>query len=245
MQPEEPPDDERLLRQDGEPCIWMTAGLLAWRLCDRGFDCERCPLDAALQRGAPRAEAPAPPAGAPWEFRDDRRYHRSHAWARSVAPGLVRCGIDAFASQFAASATSVVLAAVDSRVERGHAGAWLIDDSGLLPLRAPVSGRVTARNLRVQCDPGLLARAPYDDAWLYEVCGDEALERQGGLLTAAQMRERSEAQMRRLRAEVAQHVEAFRAAVGPTLADGGEPLADLRRIVGAPRYRRLVLSYLG
>lgn len=42
---------------DSLPCIWMSAGLLSYRLCDREYDCEHCPLDAAL-RGAP----PPPPA---------------------------------------------------------------------------------------------------------------------------------------------------------------------------------------
>lgn len=39
----------------GEPlkCIWMLAGVLTYRLCDRQYDCEHCPLDAALRETAP------------------------------------------------------------------------------------------------------------------------------------------------------------------------------------------------
>ena len=32
-----------------EPCLWMAAGVINYRLCDRQFDCDRCPLDAALR----------------------------------------------------------------------------------------------------------------------------------------------------------------------------------------------------
>lgn len=39
----------------------MAAGLIAYRLCDREFDCERCPLDIALRRASaePPGRAPA------------------------------------------------------------------------------------------------------------------------------------------------------------------------------------------
>ena len=30
-------------------CVWVTAGVLNYKLCDRDFDCEHCPLDAALR----------------------------------------------------------------------------------------------------------------------------------------------------------------------------------------------------
>lgn len=33
----------------GPSCVWMRAGLIRFWLCDRDFDCENCPLDAALR----------------------------------------------------------------------------------------------------------------------------------------------------------------------------------------------------
>jgi len=30
-------------------CVWMDAGVLTYRLCDRDFDCAHCPLNAALR----------------------------------------------------------------------------------------------------------------------------------------------------------------------------------------------------
>jgi len=37
-------------------CVWMRAGVIRFWLCDRDFDCENCPLDAALR--GPRAPSP-------------------------------------------------------------------------------------------------------------------------------------------------------------------------------------------
>lgn len=35
-----------------QACVWMEAGVIRFWLCNRDFDCERCPLDAALRGGA-------------------------------------------------------------------------------------------------------------------------------------------------------------------------------------------------
>ncbi len=49
------PESQHYTSASGEPlkCIWMLAGVLTYRLCDREYDCERCPLDAALRETAP------------------------------------------------------------------------------------------------------------------------------------------------------------------------------------------------
>ncbi len=40
-----------------EPCVWMSAGLVAWKLCDRGFECESCPFDQAMRGALPPGPA--------------------------------------------------------------------------------------------------------------------------------------------------------------------------------------------
>jgi len=41
-----------LQRLPAPACIWMQAGVIRFWLCDRDYDCQNCPLDAALR--APR-----------------------------------------------------------------------------------------------------------------------------------------------------------------------------------------------
>lgn len=31
------------------PCVWMSAGLVAFKLCDREGECESCPFDRAMR----------------------------------------------------------------------------------------------------------------------------------------------------------------------------------------------------
>lgn len=42
------------------PCVWMSAGLISFKLCDREGECESCPFDRAMRGLPPLAEAPAP-----------------------------------------------------------------------------------------------------------------------------------------------------------------------------------------
>jgi hypothetical protein len=65
---------------DALPCVWMSAGLVAFKLCDREGECEGCPFDRAMREPlgrpvrhrrpptSPRSadrRLPVPPGGAP------------------------------------------------------------------------------------------------------------------------------------------------------------------------------------
>ena len=94
-----------VLPDSARPCLWMSAGLLTYRLCDRDFDCERCPLDAALRRGdllgSRDHEALLAPNHDPSDFPEDRRYTAGHSWVQVVDGqdgGRLRFGLDTFAA---------------------------------------------------------------------------------------------------------------------------------------------------
>jgi hypothetical protein len=44
-------------------CIWMEVGLLAYLFCDRCYDCDTCPIDAAM-RSHYAADRPVVPTAA-------------------------------------------------------------------------------------------------------------------------------------------------------------------------------------
>ena len=235
---EDPPSDH----EDAPPCVWMTAGLVAWRLCDRDFDCEHCPLDAAL-RGPTRPipVAPVPP----WSFPDDRGYHPGHTWVRQEAPGRIRCGADALVARLFAHVRGVVLPAHGSRLIQGQVACWLEDGPELIPLRTPATGVVRARNAEVQGDAQLLARDPYGRGWLFELDGIVGPDSAPTARSAAVAAREALRQLRSLERSAARVLTQGRRRTGVTAADGGEPLADLRRMLGAERYRRLVRRFVG
>jgi glycine cleavage system H protein len=236
-----------VLPESSLPCVWMIAGLLTYRLCDRGYECERCPLDAAIRgvdlapppQGAAEIPAPSPA----WGIRDDRRYHPAYGWVETLDEGRFRWGIDGLMARLFDQITSVVLPAPSTELQQGQIACWLLDDGELIPLRSPVSGKVTRTNQAVQRDPGLVMTAPYEDGWLVELraAGEKAAD--PGLSSAAERRESAARQMAKLHRAALGHVRGD-ARVGPTAADGGVRLTDIRRMLGTHRYHRLIQTVL-
>lgn len=223
-----------------QPCVWMAAGLVRYRLCDRDFDCGNCPLDLALRgRGAAGGESDLPFSEP--TFPDDRHYHRAHMWVLSLGPGRVRIGVDALVTSVLPRPTAVVLPARGSVLSAGRSGAWLVTSIGIVPLVAPVDGAVCARNAAVLEHPSTAFVAPYDDGWLLEI---EAPGPHPDLLDRDGVARRTERQLGRLRRRVQSRIGSTALAVGPTLADGGTPVEELWRIVAPERYLRLLLPLL-
>ncbi len=308
------------------PCIWMTAGLVRWRLCDREYDCDHCPLDAALRGVTVEAEEANPSARAEsWdrvpgpleaagahpsargeerrggggplqaaaadpsakggsrggaegrletggdgsapaesgrgrggegrrrapgrgEFPADRLFGAGHTWAQVVAggvPGRFRVGLDGFAAALLEAPRAVRCVAAGSRLAMGDAACEVDLDGGVLTLGAPLAGAVVAGNRRCQDDPALLAADPYGDGWLLELAaGTPAVPVDNaagdGLLAAEDARRRAGHDLRRFRRRVALELLAADDGVGPTLPDGGEPVVDLRGLLGARRYLDLL-----
>lgn len=46
---EEEIGDVRRTAESPTQCVWMQAGVVGYKLCDREFDCDQCPFDAALR----------------------------------------------------------------------------------------------------------------------------------------------------------------------------------------------------
>lgn len=230
---------------DAQPCLWMSAGLLTYRLCDRDFDCDRCPLDAALRGdslGSPRREALLAPRRDARVFPEDRVYTTGHSWIQ-VLQGTdartVRFGLDAFAAAIIGRCSEVRCQAAQSELARGGAVCQIDLGLGILSLGVPLGGTIERANNRLQDYPEQVVTAPYGDGWIAELTATNVAEL-NGLLTAARARERARLDLQRFRRRVAMQLLAGASGVGPSLADGGEWVADLREMLGGPTYMDLL-----
>ncbi len=239
-----------------QPCLWMSAGLVSYKLCDRDFDCDRCPFDAALRGetlpARTRVDAPGPQVAALC-FPDDRLYAPGHTWVRETRRegGIctVRVGLDAFAVSLIGRVRSVRPGRSDpSPVATDGASTppvlcELDLEVGRLPVILPVAGRPNAWNRVLEQDAAPLMRSPYEDGWIAEIesVTPDAL---AALLSAQGALERSRLDLRRFRRRAAvflfEEAAALDPELGPTLADGGEILTDLRYILGTRRFLDLV-----
>lgn len=232
-------------------CVWMAAGVLSYQLCDRAFDCERCPLDQAMRmhfgRPAAPAEDSAPPPAA--DLATDRRYSRGHCWVLPIGgvdgpARRVRAGLEPGLARVLPLPRSVVLPSAGSVVGRGQPHVWVIAEGGTFALHAPLTGRIVAVNSNLAERPSRLATSPLEEGWLYELEA-EAGPQFRGLMDARAAGGRYEVDARRFRAELARALRRSGERAGPMMADGGVPLADLGQMLGPSRYLEILARVYG
>jgi glycine cleavage system H protein len=227
-----------------QPCIWMSAGLLAYKLCDRDFNCEQCPLDAALSGQTPnmpgRVELRTPREGTNF-FPEDRRYSLGHSWVQAIGDRddqIFRFGLDAFAATMIGRCDGVFCQASSHAQNRGETLCEIDLGLGVLCIAKPIGTAFVARNEELACDPNQLVTAPYGEGWIadLQVQDRSHLHR---LVTAHAARDQTRLDLHRFRRQVAIQIFADTEGLGACLPDGGE-LADLRQMLAGPAYMDLM-----
>ena len=239
-------------RRKGQPlipegdfaCVWMTAGMLGYRLCDREFDCARCPLDRAL-RNLPEpdrtaAEKTVPVAGGT-EVPDDLFYHPGHTWVRVRPGGELEVGVDDPGRRLLDPVLGLRLPRRGTAVAAGRAAFTVSGTSGDVPVGAPFEGIVTRINPDLEADPARLTRDPYGDGWVYRAIPENPARALAGLREGREAEEWAESEARLVRdlldVATASHEPA---GVGPTLLDGGILADELLRGVAPEAARRIL-----
>lgn len=240
-----------MLAPEARPCVWMCAGLLSYKLCERGFDCERCPLDAALRgtlSGGSERITPHLDRRADAElFPRDRLYADGHLWIKAASHDDVRVwrvGLDAFAAALVGCAVGVGGPPPGSAVARGSRVFDL--DLGLgepLTLNAPLSGTVHRVNDALHRHPHRAVTEPYGDGWLVELQGLDAGSVLG-LRTATEALEVVQEEIFTFRRALALRLLLEPAGSGWGRAGSADPLSDLRDVLGGPRYLELVGQFV-
>ena len=247
-------------------CIWMDAGLVAYKLCSYEFECERCPFDAemrtsgltlgrrTLEKEAPLAEEAA--EGFSPQLMQECFYHRGHTWVRSEVgpPGdrvRVRVGVDAFAAEVLLRVKDVVLPQRGSAIHQGLVFCWVLCGSNTLPIAAPISGRVVAANPRLRDRPKLVNTDPYGEGWFVSV-EPRDLERELAKLLkgkrAASWMANERKKFERLRSLLRwpihpSPVPRSKTEVGVTMADGGERLGEVEDAASLGRYFGFITQF--
>lgn len=247
-------------------CIWTEAGVLNNKLCDRDFQCEHCPLDAALrdQSDMCREEEPAldyveltlpVDEGLPESIKQllapflalrictDLRYSSRHVWIRLLPNGMVRCGLDAFAAALLPTDSQIVVVANKTFVREGEDFGWVYGGCRTLPLSAPVSGTVICRNTDLCSTASSVMQSPYERGCIVTIA--PAI---GALATARLSSPKNHIRRIRKRGRILNdRMQRMLASpeLGPCLNDGGAPVEDLEKFLGEERYWNLLQRFVG
>lgn len=251
-------------RAGASPCIWVQCGVLDYRLCDRDFDCESCPLFHALRGTAPefgpRSGATVDP-GEPLTARDDPlerqvneylahllagcrlypdRYCAQNFWLTEGPGEAVTLGLHDHLVRLLSPIADIVAPRAGMRVKRGAPCGWITREGLALTLSMPVSGRIADVNA---ADVSRLRNTPraVPGDWLLHVTECAPLE------GVAELR-RGEETVRWYLAKIRLCKQFLRDAIRPdsehgladTAADGGVPTDDLEQVLGTAAFERLV-----
>lgn len=240
----------------GLPCVWMSAGVLSYRLCDREYECERCPLFLALRGGttpAPRDDELGcdPPVledpvgkylaalGSGCTLHLDRAYTPEGLWLMPEASGELVVGLDDYTLRLLQPVDGIMLPRAG--VWLGHAApcAWLNRGRLAVALRAPLAGEVT----EVHPDPALripLAGNHADQRWWFKIRPHEPLDEAGGLMHNESLLTWFLTRVRAVHQELDTVMADGRGTVGVTMHDGGIPNFNLEIVLGRERFHALV-----
>jgi glycine cleavage system H lipoate-binding protein len=243
------------------PCIWALAGVLSHRPCDRHYECETCPLFHALSDGPAGTEASAmEPASseteAPLEqqvnaylarllagctLHLDRSYSPDHWWIDASHGPMMTLGIEPHVLRLLQPVDDVVTPPDGTWLRRPEACGWIRRGRASLPLHAPISGEVEGVNRHYLA--GVRAPGTFSDGddWLLRLTPHEDPATIPGLYRGAEALAWHLDNVRRIKRALHEALELQPArAVGPTLADGGEPNVNLETVLGHRRFDALV-----
>jgi glycine cleavage system H lipoate-binding protein len=250
-------------------CIWMMSGILNYRLCDRSYDCENCPLDQALRarraacpsafreetsdrsrknriRKRGRTDAPAAETSiGTFRMAGGLFYHPNHFWARVEGGGKLRFGLDDFAQRLFGRLYAVKLPSLGSRINSADPCLRLAYCSGEVPLAVPFVGLIDQINRRLDQQPSLVNQSPYSQGWLAVVQPDGLSEGLKNMYYGQEAKDWLPHEVSRLNQIVANSVEVYQHEVGTTLQDGGVEIQELAKIVGPNQHRRILTSFFG
>jgi glycine cleavage system H protein len=237
---------------DAQPCIWMSAGLLSYQLCNQVFDCDACPVDAAMRGGLPRRNATdegvsgRPASIAIREMpQEGHGYSRNHWWMRKMGQNQVRLGVESGLAQSLLAAKGVVFPSPHQRVSRGQACIWVVMDGGTLALESPLNGAIWSINRGLIDKPHLLWLQPFDDGWLCEVETEDADAEISAMMAADEARPMYAADRTRFSAALVSATKGKRAGAGAAPGDGGELTKGFAEILGPMRYIALLRQHFG
>jgi len=254
-------------------CVWMTAGLLAYKLCKYDLQCERCPLDWELRNLS--SNPPFDPDGfregkttssegtvpvlpqdkeksreelveedlSPSDIRGSLFYHPGHTWIKVEKADEVRVGLDCLLSRIVGKVNVIVLPLPGRRCHRGENLCSLIQDEGILDIVFPVSGSILSVNQNLKDQPNLVGEDPLGNGFLLTLKPKNLQRDQKYLFFGGAALSWYQKELERFKAAAVSELRGEEK-VGMTMQDGRISLRDIRKFVDPERYIQLASTFL-
>ncbi|MBW1815711.1 MAG: glycine cleavage system protein H [Deltaproteobacteria bacterium] len=233
-------DKLRRLPQWKRPCIHHMKERIAFRACNRDYECGSCEFDQFFQDQF-TVHAAVTPVDAMniYGFRVPQGYyvHRGHAWVRIEDGGTVRVGLDEFALRLMGPPDRIEAPLMGKTVEQGRPHIRIERGDKQATVVSPVSGVVTAINTEVRESGRLANDDPFAGGWVMTVLAQDLRHDLRNLMINKETEEFMQGQVARL-------YETIEETAGPLAADGGELGKDIYGAMPELGWERLAERFL-
>jgi len=114
------------------------------------------------------------------EVRKELQYTETHEWVKREGKG-VRIGVTDYAQQNLTDVVYVDLPQAGKSIKKGEVLASIESVKSVSDVYAPISGKIVEVNSKLNDEPELINKSPYDDGWLAVI---EPAEEPEGLMDA-------------------------------------------------------------
>jgi glycine cleavage system H protein len=250
----------RLIPEGDQRCVWMDLGVVSYKICDRDFDCDNCPLNQGLTgseigKRISNKTYPVPDTSqfrlpifsrlAKFQTDDNRYFHPNHIWIQVEDPKRLTIGIDGILAVVFGKIDKVVLPEAGTRIKRSESCCKILQKNKEYSILSPVSGVVVQINDELEDFPDKLVIDSMRGGWLLSIIPDNLEEdlkycRQGDAVFPWYLKE-----LEWFDSVLARSFNKHREMLGKTMYDGGELSRNLRDLLTPDQYGLLVHSLLG
>ncbi|HSE41123.1 MAG TPA: glycine cleavage system protein H [Acidobacteriota bacterium] len=212
-----------------QKCIWMTAGVVDYKLCEFQFDCDNCGFDRAIRQRFPDEMKCTTEIidESGYKLDESLFYHPAHIWMRVEEEGRIRIGLDDFAQRLTGRIYSIRLPEPGETIKRND-GCWSITHRfGDVSIGGGVDGLVVQKNQQLEQLPSLINSNPYNKGWAFLLEPHDLLQTLKSLYYGKKVREWYTAETNKLRGMLNQSS----AELGLTLQDGGMLKDDFTEVM--------------
>lgn len=264
----------QLIPEEDLKCVWMTAGLLSYKLCKYNLQCEKCPLDWELRNlsAAPSSGSASSQERKPTNSEEARTtaprkeersgrvalaedlsrstingslfYHPGHTWVKVEKADEVRIGIDSFLGKMVGKVKVIVLPLSGGRFLQGDTLCSIIQEEGILHIVFPVSGSVLSVNQKLKDQPELVIKDPLGEGFLLTLRPKNLQRDQRHLLFGEAALSWYQKELERFKTAVVSELSPDQKGLGITMQDGEIRLGDIEKLIDTERYIQLVSTFL-
>lgn len=232
------PDNENYKNMDDIKCVWMSSKVVAYRLCNRNFDCENCEFDTALRNSAlqksARAEFQLPFQDLIDKLKNPEKTHGSHIYflrnsltLKTLLDNYYYIGINPSALMILDGVTSTKLRSENRPVKKDDTFFRLVGDWGTYDVKSPLNFKFLGK-----------INGDKEDYMTGKWFG--FIEADKEEVKAAYVEEKKYKEFLKNLAPILEESIQRQSKAGVTMADGGYRVKHLTEVMGKSKYKEIL-----